>query len=228
MGGAQLFLAHAVKIAIIVALIGLVVRRRYGSCWSITAYLAFALVTNAIFSFWPETHTYQRALARQAVFDAFKLAIALELAHRVFAAFPGALSRWRWGAGAVLVVTTMALAAAPRALDQHVLWEWQPRIMAGALWLLCGISVLVVYHRLPIDRWHHHVLLGYTAYLVVFNVILRLLGTWGWSASPALGVLDSAAYLALMAWFAVEAWHPAGALDEVPVAVRGGLRWQTS
>lgn len=210
MGGAQDILAHAVKIAIVVTLVGLVATQRHRRCWSLTAYLLVALAGNCMVSFWPERfYNYHFYTGRQALFDVFKLLIALELSHKVFGAFPGAMSRWRAIALAVLIVTTGAVVFAG-GTDHvtHVAYQWQPRIVAGAIWILCAIALLVAWHRLPIDAWHYAILVGYVPYLVVFTTLLNLVQRQ-WSSLPALGLADSVAYLMLMMWWAFAAWRPA-------------------
>src|SRR5687768_4621188 len=142
MDAAQVLLSHAVKVAIVVVLAGLAARKRYQRCWSVTGYLLFALVGNCLVTSWPERfYTYDFYAARQAGFDVFKLLIALEISQKVFAAFPGAMSRWRAIAFVVLLVTTLAVVFGggidPR-LD--VVFQWQPRIIAGATWILCAIA----------------------------------------------------------------------------------------
>src|SRR5688500_18090471 len=157
MGGAQLFISYAVKVAILVALVGLVATRRFRLCWSLTAYLVVVLATASMISFWPESfYNYYFYTGRQAVFDVLKLCVALEIAHKVFATFPGALSRWRVVSFGVLVVTTAAVVGASwNDPVVYAAYHWQPRISAGAAWILCAIALLVGWHRLPIDAWHY-------------------------------------------------------------------------
>jgi hypothetical protein len=207
-GGAQDLVAHAVKLAIVVILAGLFSTGRYRQCWSVTAYLVVALAGNCMISFWPERfYNYHFYTGRQAIFDVFKLLIALELSQKVFAAFPGAMSRWRVIALAVVVVTTGAvLLPAEADTATSVAYEWQPRIVAGSIWILCAIALLVAWHRLPIEGWHYAILAGYVPYLVVFTTILNLVPK-RWSALAAFGIADSVAYLMLMVWWAAAAWR---------------------
>ena len=211
MDGAQLLIAHAVKVAILVALVGLFATRRYRQCWSVTAYLVIVLVGNSMTSFWPERfYNYHFYTGRQALFDVLKLLIALELSQKVFAAFPGAMSRWRAIAFAVLIATACAVAFTGDEGDSagRVAYQWQPRIVAGSIWILCAIALLVAWHRLPIGAWHYAILIGYVPYLLVFATLLNIARKHGWSTLPALGIADSIAYLALMTWWARAAWRP--------------------
>jgi hypothetical protein len=209
-GDAQILVAHAVKLAVVVILAGLAATGRYRLCWSMTAYLVVVLAGNCMTTFWPERfYNYEFYTGRQAIFDAFKFLMALELSHRVFATFPGAMSRWRAIALAVLIVTTCAVLFAGEAdRATHVAYQWQPRIVAGAIWMLCAIALLVAWHRLPIDGWHYAILVGYVPYLVVFTTILNI-AQKHWSALPAFGIADSVAYLMLMMWWGYAAWRKA-------------------
>lgn len=209
MGGAQVLIAHAAKVVILVALVGLAATGRYRRCWSLTGYLVVALVAICMISFWPERfYNYHFYAARQAAFDVFKLLIALEISHKVFAAFPGAMSRWRAIAFVVLAVTTCAvILSTGNDPVLYVAYHWQPRIVAGAIWMLCAIALLVAWHRLPIDAWHHAILAGYIPYLVVFTTIMNMIPRH-WSAFEAFGLADDTAYLMLVSWWAYAAWRP--------------------
>jgi hypothetical protein len=221
MEGAQLLIAHAVKLAILVVLAGLITTRRYRQCWSLTAYLLVALAGNSMTSFWPERFfNYHFYAGRQAIFDALKLLIALELSHRVFAAFPGAMSRWRAIALVVLVATTSAVALSGATDSARVAYDWQPRIVTGATWILSAIALLVAWHRLPIDSWHYAILVGYVPYLLVFTTGLNIIRKYGWSVHWATGTVQSLAYLVLMLWWAYAAWRPQE--SRLPPAGRAG------
>ena len=209
MGGAQLLVSHAVMVAILVALVGLVATRRFRECWSLTAYLVVVLATASMIAFWPDRfYNYYFYTGRQAVFDVLKLCVALEISRKVFASFPGALSRWRVVSFVVLVVTTAAVVGASwNDPVVYAAYHWQPRISAGAAWILCAIALVVGWHRLPIDAWHYAILVGFIPYLVVFSTTMTLI-TMRWSAWYAIGLVDSVAYLALMIWWAYAAWRP--------------------
>lgn len=229
MEGAQLLIAHAVKLAILVVLAGLIATRRYRQCWSLTAYLLVALAGNSMTSFWPERFfNYHFYAGRQAIFDALKLLIALELSQKVFAAFPGAMSRWRAIALVVLVATTSAVALAGATDSARVVYDWQPRIATGAIWILCAIAMLVAWHRLPIDSWHYAILVGYVPYLLVFTTGLNIVRKHGWSVLSAAGTVQSIAYLALMMWWAYAAWRPQESRLPVPVRARPRLALETT
>lgn len=210
MVGTQLLIAHAVKLAILATLVGLFVTRRHRQCWSVTAYLVVALIGNSMTSFWPERfYNYHFYAGRQAIFDALKLVIALELSQKVFATFPGAMSRWRVIACSVVLVTAFAVVFGGDSNDgAHVAYEWQPRIVAGAIWILCAIALLVAWHRLPISAWHYAILIGYVPYLLVFTTLLNIIRKLGWSVAPAVAIADSLAYLALILWWTWAAWRP--------------------
>jgi len=88
----NLALAHAVKLALLVAFAGVLVRGRARQCWAFPAYLATVLVANSLGSFWPARfHTPQAWVVFQGAYDLLKMVVVLELAWRAFAVFPGAM-----------------------------------------------------------------------------------------------------------------------------------------
>lgn len=218
---AQLLVAHAVKLMILVGLLCMVARRRHRDCWSFTAYLVTVLVGNCMTTLWPERFfNHDFYVARQGLFDLLKLLVGVEIACRVFAVFPGARRVARRVVFAVLALTTVAFALIPRYVPYATWFEWQPRIVAGTVWLFTGTALLVVWYRLPIRQWHRAILLGFTPYLLVFVSLLGVLRAHGWDLRPLLGMFDALAYLALVTWWAWEAWRPQEKLEASPAVLR--------
>ena len=215
----QVALSHAVKLALVAVLAGLFVRDRARLCWSFAVYAAAILVGNTVSSLWPDGfHTPPFYVLKQGVYDALKMAVALELAWRAFQAFPGALRTARVTVLALLALSSLALGALTPSSSYMTLWEWQPRIATAALWLLTATALLVVWYQVPVHDWQRAIMLGLAPYLLVFVTLLGLLGRHGWKARSEIGILDSAAYLALAAFWAWAAWRrdpaaplPAGA-----------------
>ena len=106
----QVPLAHAVKLALVAVLAGLFLRDRARLCWSFVAYAAAILLGNTLASFWP-ARFYNPSfwVLKQGVYDALKMAVALELAWRAFEAFPGAMRTARRAVLALLAVSTLVL-----------------------------------------------------------------------------------------------------------------------
>jgi len=96
MTSSQVLIAHAVKVLVLLTLAGIVARRRGRRCWSFLAYLITILVCNSLISLWPDTLFVSWFwMLKQALYDCFRLAIAVELSYRTFQAFPGAQSTAR-------------------------------------------------------------------------------------------------------------------------------------
>jgi hypothetical protein len=205
----QVALSHAVKLALIAVLAGLVARGRARLCWSFTAYLVAILVGNSLASIWPTRfYTPQFWVLKQAVYDALKMAVALELAWRSFEAFPGAMRAARRAFLVLLAASTLVLAVLTPPSSYATLWEWQPGSATAALWLLTATALLVVWYQVPVHEWQRAIMLGLAPYLLVFVTVLDLLKRHGWSAAQSTaGIVDSAAYLALLAFWAWAAWR---------------------
>ena len=205
----QIALSHAVKLALLGVLAGLLVRGRARLCWSFAFYAAAILVGNTVASLWPAGfYNPSFWVLKQGVYDALKMAVALELAWRAFEAFPGALRTARVTVLAFLAVSALALGALTPPSSYMTLWEWQPRIATAALWLLTATALLVVWYQVPVHDWQRAIMLGLAPYLLVFVTLLGLLRRHGWTARSEIGILDSAAYLALAVFWAWAVWRP--------------------
>ena len=182
----QVALSHAVKLALVAVLAGLVVRGRARLCWSFAAYLA-------------------RDPGRQQP----RLLLARALLHRVvLGAEAGGLRRPEDGgrARARLAgvrrrsparcarssspcspcsrVSTVSLGALTPPSSYMTVWEWQPGVATAALWLLTATALLVVWYQVPVHDWQRAIMLGLAPYLLVFVTLLDLLRRHGWAAAP--------------------------------------------
>jgi hypothetical protein len=209
MSDLQVALSHAVKLALIAVLAGLVARGRARLCWSFAVYLVAILVGNSLASLWPSRfYTPQFWVLKQAVYDALKVAVALELAWRALEAFPGALRTARRAILVLLAASTLALAAFTPPSSYATLWDWQPGTVTAALWLLTATALLVVWYQVPLHDWQRAIMLGLAPYLLVFVFVLDLLRRHGWpSLHATAGVLDSLAYFCLVVFWAWAVWR---------------------
>jgi len=209
-----------VTLALLATLAGLLWRERLRLCASFWWYAWGIIFCGGLVALWPDRfHTPQWWAVKQSVYDILKLSVALELAWRVVRAFPGAQRSARRGAVALLLVFT-ALAVAYPPSGGGMMGEGHTRLMAATVWLL-GLSALVsMWYRLPLHSWHRALLLGFSAYLMVFTVLLEILRLHGWAAAEVLGRLDGLAYLALCCGWAVAAWR----VERVPDVPRAVLR----
>ncbi len=204
----QAALAHANRLALLVLLVGLVVRGRARLCWSFPAYGLAILVGNSLATFWPDRfYTPSFWVLKQGVYDILKMAVALELAWRAFAAFPGALRTARLVLLALLAVSTLALGALTPSSTYADLWTWEPGTATAAIWLLTATALLVVWYQVPVHAWPRAIMLGFVPYLLVFVLALDLVKRHGWPDPSSASILDSAAYLALLLFWNRVVWR---------------------
>jgi hypothetical protein len=208
----QLVVAHAVKLGLLVLLLGIMRRGRIPQCWSFATYTLVILLGNSLVSFWP-ARFYNPSfwLFKQAVYDILKSAVALELAWRAFHAFPGAMRMARLVLLVVLAASTCALALLTPHFSYMTVWEWQPAITTATLWLLTATALMVAWFQVPLDDWQRAIMLGLAPYLLVFVVLLDLLKRRGWVLLGPIATIETLAYLALVAFWAWMAWRPAHA-----------------
>jgi hypothetical protein len=215
----QVALSHAVKLGLVAVLAGLVARGRARLCWSFAAYLAAILIGNSTASFWPERfYTGSFWVLKQGVYDALKMAVALELAWRAFDSFPGAMRTVKLALLALLALSTVSLGALTPPSSYMAVWEWQPGVATAALWLLTATALLVVWYQVPLHDWQRAIMLGLAPYLLVFVTLVGLLRRHGWAAAPEIGIVDTLAYLCLLAFWVRAVWRrdPAPSLAGSP------------
>lgn len=223
----QLIVAHATKIVLLATLVGLFVRGRHRSCWSFTAYVATVFTCNCLVSFWPSTfYVYDFWIRKQAAYDVLKLAIGIELGARAFAAFPGAMRAARVVALLVLTASTLLISStAMGAFHTRVTWDWLAASFTAAVWVFGAVALLVLWFRIPVSRMHRAIMMGFLPYLAVFTLLTGLLKQQGWSFLGWIWNIETAAYLLLVSWWSVSAWHrpePAPAVSPA-LAARLGL-----
>jgi hypothetical protein len=218
----RILVGHAVKVALVAALAGLYVRGRSGRGLAIVAYLWAALVGNSLTTFWPDVFfNYEFWMRRQALFDVLKLLVGVEIALRAFRVFPGARATWeRLTAASVVGATTLAFWFLPREAPYSVLFAHQPQIIAATVWLSTITALVIVHYRIPLDDWQRAILLGLVPYQLVFTTAIAVMKNLGTSLHPAMGFLDSAAYLAMVTYWARAAWRHEEALDVSPATRR--------
>jgi hypothetical protein len=204
----QFAIGHAVKIALLAVLAGIVVRRRAHLCWVFPIYVVTILASNSLQSFWPERFfTHEFWLLKQRAYDALKLLLALELAWRSFRLFPGALRTARTVLLAIVAVTTLTMVFLTPPTSYSTVWDWQPSVVTGTLWLFTATALLVVWYQIPVHDWQRAIMLGLAPYLIVFILTLDLLRRFGWRIREEVSVLDNLAYLGLAVFWVYAAWR---------------------
>ncbi len=208
MSDSEIFVAHAVRIALLGLVFAMLWRDRVRECWAFFAYVLVVLLGNSLVSFWPDLfRTPQFWVLKQAAYDLLKLAVALELLYRTLRAFPGTWRLARLVVLALLGTSALVLAAFTPRSSLWTLWEWQPSVVTAAIWLLTAVALLVVWYRLPIPDWPRAILLGLAPYLLVFLTLIDLVRRHGWQISPQAGVVDSLVYLLLVLFWTRAAWR---------------------
>jgi hypothetical protein len=208
MTGLSLAIAHAVKLALLAALVGVVARGRVRLCWAFPAYVLTVLLANCLVSFWPlRFHTPGSWVVFQGAFDLLKMLLVLELAWRAFAVFPGALRSARLVLFSLLGASTVLIALFTPPSSYATVWNFQSSVVTGTLWLLTATALLVVWYQIPVHDWQRAIMLGLAPYLLVFVASLDILRRHGWAASGTAGLLDQLGYLALIVFWAWAAWR---------------------
>ena len=218
-----LALAHATKVALLALLASIVLRGKVRQCWSFVVYLVVILIGNSLTSLRPEQFlTDSFWLVKQRAYDLMKMAIALELAWRVFAVFPGAWQRARVVLAAVLGLSTVAILAVQSTASYNNFFDWQPKITTGAIWLLTATALVVVRYEIPIRDWQRAIMLGFAPYLLVFVTLMGVLKRQGWAFRVQFGTVDAIAYGALLLYWIYSACRPERQ-PELPLGT-GGTR----
>jgi hypothetical protein len=207
-------------------LAGLFVRKRARLCVSFTIYLAAVVVSNSLILLWPERfYAWWFYLVKEAVLNLVKLAVALELALRVFQAFPTAIRTARRALLLVLAVTVIAVLTAPDRAPAAGREEWaasmvlalQPRITNGTAWLFGAIFAVILYYRVPLHQLHKAIAAGFMAYLLLFTFVLDFLNRAEPGLYRAMAYANSVAYAVLEAYWIWVAWRP----DDPPAVDQG-------
>lgn len=217
---AQLALAITGQVLVVAILVG-VVRRQglFRRCVSFVAYVSAVLVLESLVTYWPSTFwNWPFWNLKQSAFEILKLAIAVELAVKALAAFPGS---WRL-AGRINAFILLATAAGWLFVGA----PQRPLVNTATIWLFAGTALVATYFHIPLHAWHRAILFGFTAYLTVFSTIVNIWHRHNYFGDVVkiLGSLDQFAYWSLMAFWVYAAWRPAEKYEGVAPEVLRQLR----
>lgn len=230
---------------VLTVLTGLFVRGRYRVCYLFVPYLLVVLGADLLLLLGPKSVEadgilmsllgakgfYSRTFwfIKELSINLLRFGVALELAYRTFRAFPGARSTARGvlllligiTLASVLVVTPQVSAVNTDDRIEQLVGRLQPRVLNGTVWLLTGIAAVVVWYRLPVDRFHKAILTGLVPYLLVFTIGLSAIETNKWSQGIVENVnhVHTVAFQLLLAFWAWAAWAPV----RMPVQPQGPL-----
>jgi hypothetical protein len=216
----QILIANLVRTAVLLIIVGLMLRRRVGMCWSFFAYLVAILAGNTLSSVWPDRfNTQSFYLLKSTVYNILKLCVAAELSYRVFRAFPGALARARTVLAPLIALVAIGIISVPHGTDYaDIVTRYNPQVQTGVIWLFSATAVLAVWFNIPLHFFHRAVLLGFSSYLIVFATLYNILRSFGFERLwDPIGFVDAYAYLALVGWWAFTAWRSEEAFQIAPI-----------
>lgn len=211
MSALQRLLSSVANLLTLAVFVGLVVRKRYRSCYTFAVYLLAVFVPHSMMSLWPERFfKWDFWILTESVHNLLKFSIAVELTLRTFRAFPGAQATARRVLFGVLGVTYVGVLAVPVREAAYAILASQVhiRILNGTIWLFAGIAGLILWYRLPVDLLHKAILIGFVPYLLVFTVAMNALEAFGWHLREYAGYAESTAYVLLLAYWSYVAWQP--------------------
>lgn len=207
----QRLISYVGNALILAVLLGLIVRKRYASCYSFAPYLVIVLVPELVMALWPERFfRWDFWILKEAALNLLKFAIALELALRAFRAFPGARATARRVLFGVLAVTYLGVLAVPVQTANYAIQasQVQIRILNGTVWLFTGISALILWYRLPVEPMQKAILIGFVPYLLVFTVAMNALEAFGWHLREYASYAQALAYVLLTGYWCRAVWRP--------------------
>ncbi len=213
-----------------VVLVGLLYRRHFRAAGAFTAYIATLLIAEVLVAWWPERFwTLRFWPLKQTVFDALKIAVAVEIGYWIFRAFPGAAQSARQVALVLLVATFLTILALPNEVGRDdagfAIGSIRPRLEVGAAWLFAALAALAEWYRVPLRPMHRAIVYGLGVQLVIFGAVLKAVVTYGWS--QFLVTLEPVAFVCILTWWAWMAWQPDRVPDDVdPALVRRIQPWR--
>ncbi len=231
MPGYDTLLLFLTSLLIGAMIVGIVRRGRFRLCRMFMLFLVTVLLTDVLAEFWPERFWNKDFyLIRESVHNVLRFAVALEIAYFAFRKFPGARSTARALLFMLLSTTLFTVLAASWEFARlpvfdEIIGHIQLPQLIGVVWLLMGIAALILWYRLPVDRMHKAILLGWVPYLLIFSAGLKLAAVLGWETNIAwVNYVTTGAYFLLLTYWARAAWAPAGAHARAaaPVAVPAG------
>jgi hypothetical protein len=196
---------------IVLALAGLIVRRRWQLSYTFDLYLLMVLILDLPNGFWPARFFHwEYFLAKETVNNILKFAIVLELTALLFIGFPRVRRTVRAASLGVLLGILAAIAVMWRSVDHAALamYNVQPIILDGTAMLFAIIAGAVLYFRIPVHPVHKAILFGFMPYLIAFTFALDLLGRTGAPIKRVCDFLSVIGYLILVSYWAWAFWRP--------------------
>ena len=202
----QAMLGHLTTALLWLVLAGILYRRRYREWILFPVFVLSVALWALLRALWPErVSTPEIWMAKEAVHHLLRLAMAVELGIRTFRAFPGAMATLKRVVFILIVITiAVVLFEAPSALHYRTfIGEFQPRVVAAALWLFTAIAILILWYRLPVSAFQKAIVLSYVLYLPIFAAYMNL---WG-QRRPFIDSVHQVAYLAVVSCWVYLSWR---------------------
>jgi hypothetical protein len=185
-------------------------RRLYRIARWLAPYLAVVMLGELLVLLWTDRfYVWEFWLAKETLYGALKLALAVELGGLIFTAFPGAAATARRASLLVLGGICVTLLAAPSTgvKLQDLALELQPRLANGTAFLLLVVWLLALWYHVPTHPFHRAILAGLSSYLLVFTVLLRFLDSRGWEVQYLTNYADALGYLVMLGYWNWVVWR---------------------
>jgi len=206
---AQILVANLVVILLGGTLVGMVWNRRLSACWSFTALLIVAMVTNRLVAWWPATfYTRQFWTAKELALSAIEALVAIELCVVTLRAFPRARRLAIVAVTCVVVVAGLVIVGSSTPDYYAVVGIRMARAQVGIAWAYATFIAVVWWFRLPLGQFEARIVLGFALYLSAYGSLLSVLGWLGWRFYPYVAALDPAASAATIGLWLLAAWQP--------------------
>lgn len=213
----NVLLAYAAMLGMALTVAGLFARGRWRLSTFFPAYVLSILVAETLINRWPERFwTTEFWVIKQAVFDALKLGLVLEIGWRTFHPFPGAEAAQRRGVLVILVIIAGAVLTIPLPEFRYGwatahLARLSPTLLNGTIWLVGVMLALARWYRVPVHPFYGGVMGSLVAYMVVLGGLLTFMGRYGLDAiRSAFGWIDPPAFFLVCCWWVYLAWQSDG------------------
>ena len=199
----------AAIVLLAITLIGLLAGRSYRASYFFAAYLAAVLLGDSLTYFWPQRfYVWSFWMARETVYAALKLGIAVEIARLASQSFPGAAATMR---RTLLGVLAVGFALIVGALDANpgieaLATEVQPRLSQTTAFAFVAVWALALWYHLPLHAVHKLILRGLVPYLVVFTLARGLIMSLGLKVWAGANAADAISYVLVLCYWAWKTW----------------------
>lgn len=221
------------------ALAGLLWRGRLRRCVAFAAYLALVGSQGLRLALTPQGTSWSAWLLLELAVRLLTLAVALELAARLFGSLPGAAHSAR-AAILLAVLGTLILLNVQLPVPDRPAFERAdaaeiaafnhaqailPRLAYGSAWLFVMLLGVATAFGLPLDPLHRVVVVGFAAYLLLYAVTLATMPAVEVHADTV-NAVHTLSFTALLALWSHAAWRREAAPAAAPDVVERLWPWR--